>query len=401
MTNGEPEGSWSLPVVRSLRVPLEELAWDAGSRSLSAGGGFLEAKLEDGILKGRILHRHHPAEFTLTPAQRFTLPYTEKSIRFSSRGVELQGTLLSPEEAGLRPAIVFAHGSGDVPRWRSRYMADQFARRGFAAFIFDKRGCGSSRSDWRVSSLNDLTGDLISAMDVVASDPRVDPSRIGLFTPSQGAWVATLAASRTSRISFLIVLSGGGAGPRASERHAYSTALDHHDLDDGTKREAMALVDRYFNYLASGEGRRELEAAITAARSEPWFEPLSLHRILVSEKNRPAWSWVATFDPAPHVREMAFPVLILMGEKDSQQPVSLAAGLWREGFSKAGNDDATIRIFPEAGHYLQLSGGHIHGGGPAWPVYVEEMDTIILDWAESRMTRPARVMDHPQSSGGG
>jgi hypothetical protein len=73
----------------------------------------------------------------------------QENVRFTSGSVSLAGTLVSPRGRGPFPAIVFIHGSGPDSRENYRGQAVWFARQGFAALIYDKRGVGVSTGDWR------------------------------------------------------------------------------------------------------------------------------------------------------------------------------------------------------------------------------------------------------------
>ena len=47
----------------------------------------------------------------------------------------------------------------------------QFARRGIAALIFDKRGVGGSSGDWRQATPDDLAADGAAAVSRLLADP--------------------------------------------------------------------------------------------------------------------------------------------------------------------------------------------------------------------------------------
>ena len=48
------------------------------------------------------------------------------------------------------------------------------------------------------------------------------------------------------------------------------------------------------------------------------------------------------------------PVLLMFGDRDKDHPTDLAVRKWREGLSRAGNNDVTIAIFPGAGHGIRM-----------------------------------------------
>src|SRR6185295_3661766 len=74
-------------------------------------------------------------------------------------------------------------------------------------------GSGSSTGDWHDADFNDLAADVLACVEVLKSRPEIDAKRIGLFGQSQGGWVAPLAASRSSDIAFLVLVSGAPMTP--------------------------------------------------------------------------------------------------------------------------------------------------------------------------------------------
>ena len=282
----------------------------------------------------------------------------EENVTFDNGAVRLAGTLLLPPGDGPHPALVFLHGSGPHPRAFMRPYAETFTALGVACFIYDKRGSGESTGDWVSSSLEDLAKDGVAALELVRARPEVDPTRVGLWAPSQGAWVASLATEFVSDIGYLIVVSGGGVTPLESELYSYERDFEAGELSETQKAKARQVLSRFFNFLATGDGYQPLVETINAARDEPWYAFAPLAEIMPSEESQPAWAWVATFDPAPYIAEMRFPILLLFGERDREQPTPLAIEKWQQGLDQAGNDNVEIRIFPGADHLLRVAAPH-------------------------------------------
>jgi alpha-beta hydrolase superfamily lysophospholipase len=78
---------------------------------------------------------------------------------------QLAGTLYLPPAGPPAPAAVFVHGAGPAVRDDGYYeLARHFARKGVAALIYDKRGCGASTGDWTRAGLNDLADDALACV---------------------------------------------------------------------------------------------------------------------------------------------------------------------------------------------------------------------------------------------
>lgn len=316
------------------------------------------------------------AAWSVTSAQQ--TGSTEREVTFQNGPVQLKGTMTTPTVNGRHPAVVFLHGSGPATRDGFRPYAETFARLGLASLRFDKRGSGSSGGSWTTSSLDDLAGDALAAIAFLKTQDDVDSGRIGFWGVSQAGWVATLAASQSRDVAFMVVISGGGVSPRESELFSYSRAFEKAGLSEEEKSKASGIIEMYFNYLATGEGRSLLVDRLNTIHEER-LSPLveQLNQILPSEENRANWSWVATWDPAPHVSKIQCPVLLLFGDRDADHPTAEAVRRWRDGLKTAGNDQATIVVFPGAGHGIRMREGHT---GPGRPPFADGYTDVMIGW---------------------
>ena len=302
-----------------------------------------------------------------------------KEVVFKNGSVELHGTFMVPASTrGKVPAIVFLHGSGPMTRAGFKPYAEKFGKLGFASLFYDKRGTGSSEGSWLTASLNDLTGDAISAVNYLKSQKEVDRGKIGFWGISQAGWIATKAAAESGDVEFMIIISGGGASPKESEYFSYEKAFEDLGWTDSQKKEGFKVVDLYYHYLSTGKDSDKVEARldnILNSGNDP-LEPLAkrLKQIVPSQGNQPNWSWIANYDPAVDIAKINCPVLLMFGDKDKEHPTELAVRKWKEGLKKAGNDKSTIMIFPGAGHGIRMKEGYKgKGRAPFADGYAESM----------------------------
>lgn len=127
-------------------------------------------------------------------------------------GVTLRGSLYLPAAAPPRAAIVVVHGAGERPA-RYEDWAQIYASAGFAALVYDKRGCGESGGDY-VHDLNTsapnlrlLADDAAAAARWLRAHPAASDLRHGFAGPSQAGWIAPPAALDTGA-DFIALLSG-------------------------------------------------------------------------------------------------------------------------------------------------------------------------------------------------
>jgi pimeloyl-ACP methyl ester carboxylesterase len=301
------------------------------------------------------------ASAALAPAA--SSPGSRQEVTFVNAAVSLSGSLLLPKGQLPFPAVVFLHGSGDEPRGIFEELASRLSAAGYAALIFDKRGNGKSSGSWKTSSLDDLAEDGAAAVRFLAGRSEIDAHRIGVLATSQSGWYAPIVADR-SPVSFLIVVTGGGASPREVEWYGYENALTRRGVLGQERQRARDLVRRYLDYLATGEGYEALRAAIAEAKKNPWYEAVPVGNVLPNEADRRTWSWVGTFNPSPSIEKLRVPALLFFGGKDPFTPPS-SLEAWTNALARSAAN-ATIRVFPEAGHGMIL-GDHGHALDPSKP----------------------------------
>lgn len=302
-----------------------------------------------------------------------TSRFARRDVIFKNGDIELHGTVTVPTAAGKHPAVVFLHGSGPSTRAGALPYAEEFAKLGVASLCFDKRGCGSSGGSWLRASLDDLSEDGIAAMAYLKTQAEVDPARVGLWGISQAGWVATNAAAKTKDIAFMIIVSGGGASPRETEMFAYGATFKHAGLSDAETSQAFQVIDAYFSFLSTGEGREQVVEQLDASKNSAWYQYAPLDRILPSAENCRNWSWVANWDPAPAIAQIKCPVFLMFGDRDMNLPTDVAVKKWRDGLNAAGNKDVTIMVFPGAAHGIRMGEHDAQGRAPFAPGYAESM----------------------------
>jgi pimeloyl-ACP methyl ester carboxylesterase len=109
-------------------------------------------------------------------------------------GQPLQGKLLVPSElTGRRPGVLFVHGWGDSQR-RNVGTARALVDLGCVCLTFNLRGHGRTRVDIDTVTRADNLLDTFAAYDLLAGQPHVDPTRIGVVGSSYGGYLAILAS---------------------------------------------------------------------------------------------------------------------------------------------------------------------------------------------------------------
>jgi uncharacterized protein len=136
------------------------------------------------------------------------------TLRFPSAASALPSVARSAK-VGPFPAIVLAHGSGQITRDQNAPIAERFLAMGLAVLTYDKRGVGKSTGTYvNVGTARSqeifplLADDALACLAVLKTRKDIDPRRIGLGGMSQAGWLVPLAASRSRDVAFLVILSG-------------------------------------------------------------------------------------------------------------------------------------------------------------------------------------------------
>jgi uncharacterized protein len=309
-----------------------------------------------------------PAEGATLTGKRGTLH--EEEIAFTNGTTALAGTLISPPAGGRHPAVVMVADSGTGPRTDLRSMADFFALNGVAALVYDKRGTGKSKGDWRNSGFDDSAGDTLAAVGLLRGRADINSRGIGLWSLAPGAWVAGLAASRSTNLAFVICLSGSGVTPEDQAIYSIEHRLQMGKFSDADKQEALALFRQNSLCAQTGTNWDEFETAVKMAHEKPWYGRDLSPR---DRKNQEQWRLIWNYDPVPALQKVTCPVLALYGELDTQVPAKKAADVWQAALKKGGDRDVTIKILP--GAVTGLVDARLGVPGPAF--YTLQRDFVL------------------------
>ena len=258
-------------------------------------------------------------------APRIAGPYQPRDASYSSGGVELGGTLFVPTTPGSHPAAVMIHGSGDSDRDNLWYLqiAHHLASREIAVLLPDKRGSGLSAGEWRLAGFEDFVADTEAAIELVRSQPEVDPDRVGLVGVSQGgSWVAPMAAADRTDLAFVISLSGAAVTANRQLAHESVQTM----VQQGIPRPLAVVL-------------QPIASAVPKARRPFW------------------WKKNGKVDPLPYWERVEAPVLVLYGAEDERDNVPVRRSVERLSPLVAGRgNDFTIEVFDGVGHGFREPG---------------------------------------------
>lgn len=307
------------------------------------------------------------------PKPPFT--YNSEDVKFFNEkdSITLAGTFTYPKEVRKFPAMVLITGSGAQNRDEEIFnhkpflvISDFLTKNGYAVLRFDDRGVGESEGNHSLATTYDFAEDVRAAVEYLKTRKEVDKNKIGLIGHSEGGMIASIVASESDEIAFIILMAGPGlpgdsilylqteliyrAEGQSEEkiqeilnelRDVYSILKS--DIDEAEMKEKLkAKYQQRFEKMSEEEKQRfgdfntYMEMEIRIATS-PWFKSF------------------LKFDPRPFLEKVKCPVLAINGEKDLQVPPKENLPAIEEALKRGGNKNFIVKELPNLNHLFQTS----------------------------------------------
>ena len=309
-----------------------------------------------------------------------------EDVHFSNGGVQLAGTLISPNTGGKHPAIILVHGSGAQNRDSMLPWARFLVRRGMAVLGYDKRGVGGSTGDWSAASFDDLAGDVVAAFEYLKTRTDIDPAQIGLLGVSQAGWIMPLAALRSDDLAFLISISGAGVPAAETTLDQARNEMAMTGMPPETLDAVIAVLTLQYHFARTGQGWDDYAAARdkVAARLGPPPDTIP------GTPDHRHWDVIRRsyfHDPIPALRRLQVPTLALWGELDNNILADKNKGSWEAALKAGGNQDYTLRILAKANHAQWEARVGSNAEMKSLDRFVPGYFTTIQDWLATRIRR--------------
>jgi len=313
----------------------------------------------------------------LTQEQKYSYEEQEVFFRNEEANITLAGTLTTPNlSRPLASVILIPNSSTDRDETAGRHrtlrvLATHIAQRGLIVLRSDSRGIGQSEGPaWPANTKEDIASDIEAAIAYLQRRSDTSPTKIGLIGHSEGASIATMVASRSPDVAFVIML----AGPGLPGSRVLCSQIDRVAKSFGVKD---PVVDRYVRLIQAATRILREQPEISLARTDlkRLFDKYLAHST-ESERSALASSgykipdnsanfangilfpWMKDFllyDPYQDLIQVKCPLLSLIGEKDMQVVADSNSIAIRKALEEGGNQDATVRVLPGLNHLLQTA----------------------------------------------
>ena len=277
---------------------------------------------------------------------------------FESNGVKMSGRLVMPKGNGHVPLVILLHGSEHDSARKFNALQRMFPAQGIAAFVYDKRGTGASGGVY-TQDFDLLAADAVQAMMAARRLAGTRVNRVGFQGPSEGGWVAPLAANR-SKVDFVIVSFGLAVSVLQEDQEsvALDMSLHRRSPEDTAKALELARAGERVIETRGSEGYAEFDALRKKYKGEPWYRdvhgdfvyfvlPLNEAQVRVAARQFD-FHTPFRYDPMPALRASQTPQLWALGSDDLDAPSGETAN--RIKTLIAAGKDYTLAVFPGAEH---------------------------------------------------
>ncbi len=260
------------------------------------------------------------------------------AIQVASPVGPLPGTLVLPKGDGPFPAVVMLVGSGAHDRDETvgpnkafRDLADGLAAAGVASLRYDKRSYayGLKMISDHATVDEEVTDDAVTALQLLAKQPHIDPKRVFVLGHSLGAFMAPRIGQRDPQLAGIIMMA---APP--------SFGLD--------------TIIKQARYQASLQG-------VPAAQIDQKLAPLIKQRDILAHADpahppagdffhAPASYWLSVrdYDPVATAKHLHEPMLLVQGSADIQVFPKEDFAAWQAAF--AHDPRVTLIEYPGLSH---------------------------------------------------
>ena len=285
---------------------------------------------------------------TVETAPVGTYETTAEVVDIPLDGVTVRATIRRPVDApGQRPGVLFLHGAGTATHEGFHNITDALASAGVVTLVPDKR---MDTYTTRSRDYERMARDYLESWRLLAAQPDVDETRVGIYAESEGAFIAPVAAVVEPDVAFVILVSAPVVTPR--EQAAFAT-------------------DSYLRHLGAPE---------QLLRAVP--------RLLGSEI--PGGGFVyADFDPRPYQQQLTQPVLMVYGTDDASMPTVQGPAIVIADIAEAGNDSYTVRYFEDANHGIRIDGALAPG-------FAEALSRWVLGLPDTADAQPKIAGAQPE-----
>lgn len=351
---GKVHGNYTIPIQNYFNAPLNmdsvnfpsfniEFEYGIFRVSYNAASDELYGLSKNSVANGEFIKLH----LRKTGTKEYRI-FTEEEVSFSNGDIKLAGTLFKPNVKGKYPVVILLAGSGPNDRKTPEFYSQAFklANNGIGAFLFDKRGTGTSSGHWEQATIFDFAADGNAAVDYLAKRKDLPFSKIGLMGTSEGGWTAPIIANENENVSFAIL----NVGPAVS---VYQQLMDFNKYwmkDKGVPQPSIDSINQfaafYFKSLYDTTLKSHIPTlAYPIEHNKKWWADF----LPAYDSAGIAWWTKNNYDPKKNLTNIKCPVLSILGTSDEFVPAQENETLMRRYLTQSGKL-FKIKVFDNMEH---------------------------------------------------
>ena len=302
--------------------------------------------------------------------------YREEIVQYQNNtaNITLEGTLTIPLNITTKPPVIIliaGYGKNDrnlsYAKEQFKVIAEHFSNNGIACLRYDKRGVGKSTGNFDTATTYDFAQDARAGVTYLKTRTDIDTHKIGLMGHSEGGLMASIIASESTNIAF-IILSGAAVLTNVHDFIKMSHlqmkadgASEHFLRHDGAMREKLFFTITQINDCALAETklRTIISHYLSESTEEEKIQATKLH-FAITEKNTDAIiktfnsTWYRYFlscNPPHFLQKVTVPTLAINGSLDWIAYPGMTFPIMKQALSH--NHHATFVEMPGLNHSLQ------------------------------------------------
>jgi pimeloyl-ACP methyl ester carboxylesterase len=300
-------------------------------------------------------------------------PYYSEEITFENTKAEitLSGTLTLPSKNGIFPVVVLISGSGPQNRDEEIFghkpflvLADHLTKNGIGVLRFDDRGTAKSTGNFKTSTTLDFSTDVEASIKYLLSRKEINKKKIGLIGHSEGGIIASMVASKSKNISYIVMLAGSGLQGNQLLLLQQELIGKASGISEINLQLTKNINSNTFNIVIKSENSKQLKIDLAeyikqSLKYNPTFKnskEIDKENFIKSQVNIISSPWMQYFikyNPAIDLEKVDCPVLAINGEKDLQVPPKENLKAIKKALIMGGNKKITIKELPNLNHLFQ------------------------------------------------
>lgn len=289
-------------------------------------------------------------------------PYISEDIVFAQKpeGFLLAGTITRPVGEGPFPSVVLVSGSGSQNRDEELVghrpflvLADALTRSGIVVLRYDDRGFAKSGGDASAATSLDFASDAESAVTYLRGLSYVDADRMGMIGHSEGAIIGPIVAQRNKDLDFLILMAGPGVTGMEVLEDQTAAILRAQKAPEAVIAQTVRTNLAIYATVLDESKPLEVRKASVLQTLESLGMPTEAAKAQIGALFSPWYMTFLTLDPAPYLKELDIPVMILNGAKDTQVSASLHVPAIEAALLSGGNTRYTTKVYEGLNHLFQ------------------------------------------------